>query len=82
MAIPSQKGESGDPKLAERFLNSLEYVVDASAWLDSDTIVAHVTVTEDAAISDKDLRQACLTKVGPINTPKVIQVDRRVRPAA
>lgn len=82
MAPSNHHGEPGDPKLAERFLNSLEYVVDASAWLDSDTIVAHVTVTEDAAISDKDLQQACLTKVGPINTPKVIQVDRRVRPAA
>ncbi|MCH7904460.1 MAG: hypothetical protein IH944_07820 [Armatimonadetes bacterium] len=82
MAISNHRSNPGDPALAERFLNGLDYVVDASAWLNGDTIFAHVTVTEDAAISDKDLQQACLTKVGLINTPKVIQVDRRARPAA
>ena len=57
-------------------------VVSASAWLNRDTMVARVTVTEEATVCERDLRCACHVAIGLQQTPMVILLERCRRKAA
>jgi len=44
--------------------------------------MARVTVTDDAKLSESDIRTACLKSIGDLNTPKMILLERKYRQAA
>ena len=71
-----------DPTITEQFLLRRDDVVSASAWLNRDTVAARVTVTEDARVSERDLRCACHEAIGLQHTPIVILLERVRRAAA
>ena len=71
-----------NPEATQRFLCSLDNVLSASVWQRNGTIMARVTVTDHAELTESDLRAACLEKVGILNTPTAILLDRVARPAA
>ncbi len=79
-----QPHEAGpvDPDITANFLSCLENVVCAEAWTKGESLLARVTVTQDARITENDLLQACLSQIGPRQTPKAIWLDRRAKPAA
>ena len=71
-----------NPAATQRFLCGLNNVLDASVWQRNGTIMARVTVTEHAELTENDLMAACLEKVGILNTPTAILLDRKTRRAA
>jgi hypothetical protein len=71
-----------DPELTASFLSSQEHVLSAQAWTRGDSVLARVTVTQDARITESDLLNACLDQIGLRHTPRAIWLDRRARPAA
>jgi hypothetical protein len=71
-----------DPELTASFLSSQENVLSARAWTRGESVLARVTVTQDARITETDLLNACLDQIGARHTPKAIWLDRRARPAA
>lgn len=79
-----QPAESGplDPELTAHFLSCQENVISAQAWAKGDCVLARVTVTQDARITESDLLNLCLETIGFRHTPRAIWLDRRVRPAA
>lgn len=68
--------------VAQSFLCSIDNVLSASVWQRGQTIMARVTVTENATVTETDLQTACLEQIGVLNTPTAILLERRVRPAA
>ena len=82
MESPTKERKPVDPSVTERFLLRCAEVVRASAWLNRDTIVARVTVTEQSEVRERDLRRACHEAIGLSHTPKVILLERIRKPAA
>jgi len=82
--VAFQPHETGpaDPEVTERFLECLENVLCAQAWMKGEAMLAKVTVTQDAKVCEYDLLQACMNTIGPKQTPKAIWLERRIRPAA
>ena len=82
MESPIKERRPVDPSVTERFLLRHDDVVSVSAWLNRDTMVARVTVTEEATVCERDLRCACHKAIGLQHTPTVILLDRSRRKAA
>jgi len=56
-------------KVTEDFLLDQRGVVDASVWIDSGTLCAHVTLHEGAVCDFDDLKLRCEAKIGLAHTP-------------
>ena len=82
MAFLPRESAQIDPELTASFLSSQEAVISAEAWTKGDALLARVTVTQDAPVTEMQLLQACLERLGVHQTPRAIWLDRRVRPAA
>lgn len=82
MAFSPRTSPQADLSVVKSFLCSFDKVLNASVWQKQGTIMARVTVTDDATVTENELRAACLEKIGVTNTPTAILMDRRVRPAA
>jgi hypothetical protein len=82
VAFQPHEGGPIDPELTANFLSCQENVLSAQAWTKGEAVLARVTVTQDACITERDLLNACLNTIGVRHTPKAIWLDRRVRPAA
>lgn len=82
MAFHVDGGGPVDPEVTAKFLSAQAHVLSAQAWAKGDSVLARVTVTQDARITETDLLMACLSEIGARHTPKAIWMDRRVRPAA
>lgn len=68
------------PKLTEEFLLSLDGVIDASVWFDSDQLRAQVIVHEDVPWTSNALQQQCLLGLGIHQTPRSITVSNASKP--
>ncbi|MCB0825166.1 MAG: hypothetical protein KDC26_03175 [Armatimonadetes bacterium] len=64
------------------FLLKQEGVSDAEVWMRGDAVLARVTVNELTFLSEVDLQQACMKKLGPNLTPRMIMMERAKRRAA
>ena len=82
MEFSTKEQGAVDPSVTERFLMRRNDVISASAWLNKDTMVARITVTEDATVCERDIRSACHEAIGLLHTPTVILLDRCRRQAA
>jgi hypothetical protein len=63
-----------DPKETESFLLTQEDVLDASVWLDSGRLRAHVTPAPGSHLDEKHLREACESNLGARKTPVRIEL--------
>ncbi|HVL39531.1 MAG TPA: hypothetical protein VM328_09095 [Fimbriimonadaceae bacterium] len=71
-----------DPKQTEAFLLSQPEVLDASVWLTSGQLQAHVTVSDEARIDRRSLQRACLDELGLHQTPaEILLIQARARAA-
>ncbi len=61
-----------DPKRTEQFLLTQSGVLDASVWMRTDELNAHVTVDAFAEVDSRDLQRACLETLGIHQTPRRI----------
>ena len=82
MGLPPRPKTVINPAATQRFLCGLNNVLDATVWQRNGTIMARVTVTDHAELTESDLRAACLESVGELNTPTAILLDRKARRAA
>jgi hypothetical protein len=82
VAFQPHEGGPINPELTANFLSCQENVLSAHAWTKGESVLARVTVTQDACITETDLLNACLNTIGIRHTPKAIWLDRRARPAA
>jgi hypothetical protein len=82
--VAFQQHDAGpvDPEITANFLSSQENVLCAEAWTKGGALLAKVTVTQDAGITEMDLLEACMSNIGVRQTPRAICLDRRARPAA
>ena len=79
--LPHESGPV-DPSLTATFLSSQESVISAEAWTKGETLLARVTVSQDACVTETDLLEACIDHLGMRQTPKAIWLERRAKPAA
>ena len=82
MAFQPHEAGPVDPEITANFLSCQENVLCAEAWTKGESLLAKVTVTQDAGITETDLLEACISNLGFRHTPKAIWLDRRARPAA
>lgn len=61
-----------DPKVTENFLLNQPEVLDASVWFTEGSLMAHVTIEDDNAVSVSALQKACLDSLGLHQTPRQI----------
>jgi len=71
-----------DTRRIESFLLCQEGVVDANVWTKNTSVLARVTVMNDACCDETGLQSACEQALGKNLTPSMIMLQRALRPAA
>ena len=64
--------QTSNPKRTEGFFLGLPDVVDASVWIDGNSMYAHVTLIDDGFWTARQLAHACEDALGKANTPDEI----------
>ena len=59
-----------DSRLTESFLLSHQGVLDASVWIRSGKMIAHVTMRDDSPWTPRELQAACAFELGLHQTPR------------
>lgn len=65
-----------DPIDVQDFLATIEGVHQATVWWAGQNLLARVTVNDWSLLTEIDLRQACIDKLGPEYAPSLLMLER------